>query len=164
MGDVVYLTHYTRHVNQATPWRDDYNARAHVAVNPDGMTLADIGATMGVTKQRVEQIERDALRKLLLHCVNHGDVTLADVRDMLACADSRVRATVPSGPDGDAGGRQIYQRYEPMPVEGACAYSEHGRRVEAALAALEATAERALDRAAELEMRAALLLGEAESC
>lgn len=46
------------------PWEADLFAQNKVKENPSGMELHQVADLMGVTKQRVEQIEKRALRKL----------------------------------------------------------------------------------------------------
>ena len=45
-------------------WEEDALARQLVAEEPDGMTLDAIGEHLDLTRERVRQIEQDALRKL----------------------------------------------------------------------------------------------------
>jgi hypothetical protein len=45
-------------------WEDDPWARKFVEAHPDGAPLELVGAMLGVTKERVRQIEEVALRKL----------------------------------------------------------------------------------------------------
>lgn len=45
-------------------WEDHEEAQALVRENPGGMTLEDIGKAMGITRERVRQIESQALEKL----------------------------------------------------------------------------------------------------
>jgi hypothetical protein len=49
---------------ECLPWKDDPWAQAFVDVHPEGATLEDVGAMFGVTKERVRQIEAEAMRKL----------------------------------------------------------------------------------------------------
>jgi len=46
------------------PWEDDPRAQYVVAHHPDGITLDEVGLLLGVTRERVRQIEESALRKL----------------------------------------------------------------------------------------------------
>ena len=45
-------------------WEDDAVAQYVVEMHPDGLTLEEIGELMGLTSERVRQIEESALRKL----------------------------------------------------------------------------------------------------
>lgn len=45
-------------------WEEHADARRIVAENPDGMTLEEVGAHLGITRERVRQIEAAALQKL----------------------------------------------------------------------------------------------------
>ena len=46
------------------PWRLDLWAQAFVAERPSGATLEEVGEALGVTRERVRQIETSAMRKL----------------------------------------------------------------------------------------------------
>lgn len=46
------------------PWALHREAHEVVAAHPDGMTLEEIGDILGLTRERVRQIEASALRKL----------------------------------------------------------------------------------------------------
>lgn len=46
------------------PWREDKYAQKLVEEHPYGMTLDEIGRELGVSRERVRQIENEALRKL----------------------------------------------------------------------------------------------------
>lgn len=43
------------------PWEQDDRARALVAKNPGGMTLKEVGDYFGLTRERIRQIEEQAL-------------------------------------------------------------------------------------------------------
>jgi len=47
-------------------WNEHLDAMKIVAENPNGMTLEEIGATLGITRERVRQIEYQALEKLIV--------------------------------------------------------------------------------------------------
>ena len=44
-------------------WEDDPGAQAFFAQHPGGATLEEVAAALGVTRERVRQIEEVALRK-----------------------------------------------------------------------------------------------------
>lgn len=75
-------------------WEEHVEARDIVKANPDGMTLEEIGAHLGITRERVRQIEASALMKL--REAEGGDSVEADgiqVAVMICeeCADYFVR-------------------------------------------------------------------------
>lgn len=51
-------------IDAYTPWELDDVCWYVVACHPDGLTLAEIGELLGVTRERVRQIETAALEKL----------------------------------------------------------------------------------------------------
>lgn len=51
-------------VDARTPYAEDVACQRLVAAHPGGMELAEIGAAMGLTHQRVQQIEAQALANL----------------------------------------------------------------------------------------------------
>lgn len=60
-------------------WAQHVDAMSAVASHPEGMTLEQIGRFMGITRERVRQIEAGALRKLkqaegfsVLFCGEHA--------------------------------------------------------------------------------------------
>lgn len=69
-------------------WEEHAEARRIVAENPDGMTLEEVGKVLGVTRERVRQIEAAALEKLrtgtgLAEAVTVDDRTVA----LVPCRD-----------------------------------------------------------------------------
>ena len=53
-------------IDDVTPYEEDEECQRIVRDNPDGATLEIIGATMGVCRERIRQIEEEALEKLRL--------------------------------------------------------------------------------------------------
>lgn len=51
-------------IDKHTRYEDDYACRLFVHMNPRGQTLAVVGEALGVSRERVRQIEERALRKL----------------------------------------------------------------------------------------------------
>lgn len=45
-------------------WEEDHHAWYVVACHPDGLTLEEVGAVMGLSDERVRQIQDDAIAKL----------------------------------------------------------------------------------------------------
>ncbi len=70
-------------LDAVTRYDDDEQAQAFVAAHPDGATLEEIGELWGITRERVRQIERDALRQLCARLKLVG-VSERDVRDYFA--------------------------------------------------------------------------------
>lgn len=62
---------------ERTRWADDPEAQAMVAESPGGMTLGEVGEYFGITRERVRQIEADALRKIRLADINTGKLRRA---------------------------------------------------------------------------------------
>jgi hypothetical protein len=57
-------------VDSWTPWEQDDRAWYAVSMHPEGLTQGEVGLLMGITEDRVQQIEAAALRKLR---DEHGD-------------------------------------------------------------------------------------------
>lgn len=70
-------------IDQRTPYADDDRCWYVVEMHPDGLTLDQVGLLMGVTRERVRQIEERAKRKLALACQLAG-VTREDFEAMMA--------------------------------------------------------------------------------
>lgn len=109
-------------------------------VRDHAMGLAEIADVLGVSRERVRQIEEEALAKLRAALEAEG-LTAHDVGDWLSRRpESESDRSVPSGGrKGEVMGLPDW-RPEPLPV---AAWSEHGQRVEAACAALDTVRERA---------------------
>lgn len=60
----VKLPPEVKHVRDTAPWHADREAQELVAAHPTGLTLEEVGAHFGVTRERIRQIEAQALRKL----------------------------------------------------------------------------------------------------
>ena len=59
------------------PWERDFETQMFVEDHVDGAKLEDVGQYMGLTRERVRQIEAKALRKLKAKCKEEG-LTLQD--------------------------------------------------------------------------------------
>lgn len=90
-------------------WEEHKEAMKIVADNPDGMTLEEVGAHLGITRERVRQIEAAALRKLHGHEVGFDTVPMGRfvfaLVDCEKCDDPFVRE----------GRRKCCYRCEPPP-------------------------------------------------
>lgn len=92
----------TVEIDSTTPWQEDYFARAWVVHHPDGSTLEEVGALLGVTRERVRQIQDKATRRLRVTCRSLG----YDLQDIIAhmasrhdeAADAIVHAPLGVGP------------------------------------------------------------------
>ncbi len=51
-------------IDSTTPYENDLDCQALVEANPDGMTLEQVGEVLGLTRERVRQIEHAALEKI----------------------------------------------------------------------------------------------------
>lgn len=62
------------------PWEHHQEAQELVELHPDGMTLEQIGAVMGITRERVRQIENIAFRKLnrVRRALKEGDTVVLE--------------------------------------------------------------------------------------
>lgn len=119
-------------------WDEDAIARELVARNPDGLGLDQIGEHLGLSRERVRQVEARALEQLR-HALEAEGLDADEVGAWLS------RARVESDPDTTAPRTEAWAsscevRDRPLPVE---PWSEHGQRVEAACCELDAIRERA---------------------
>lgn len=77
-------------------WEEHPAARLVVTNNPAGMTLEEIGAVMGITRERVRQIEHSALAKLMNSTGSDvtwiGGSTLA-IPECPKCGEAFIRRT-----------------------------------------------------------------------
>lgn len=76
-------------------WEEHDEARAIVRDNPDGMTLEEVSEKLGITRERVRQIEAAALKKLrdgvdTFETADAGGLTVALV-DCERCAEPFIR-------------------------------------------------------------------------
>lgn len=115
------------------PYSEDIAAQLFVATFPDGATLEQIGEAFGVTRERIRQVEVDALETLRNRAAAHG----LDERDLAAALASRGAANDHQIP-GEAGllmtGPKRDARTDPLPL---VLYSDAGARLEAAVLELE---------------------------
>jgi hypothetical protein len=123
---------------ECVPFAEDPIAMELVARNPDGLTLDQVGTYLGLTRERVRQVQEIALAKI-------EAALTADGLDAMDFARWLSRARIESEPDSTAPRSEPWvssceARDKPLAVE---PYSEHGQRVEAAIRELEAAAERA---------------------
>jgi hypothetical protein len=82
-------------VDPHLPWELDEAARDFVAKHPDGGTLHEVGEALGVTRERVRQIEEKALRKLARSIEQqHGEA-----RALLFAWFQQIAASLPPGVD-----------------------------------------------------------------
>ncbi len=114
-------------------FRDDVEAQRLVEAHPDGMTCEDVASALGLSRERVRQIEHDAMRtlvaRLVLSGIGAGEVAAGFARRADTQWFGRARGT--------ADARAIDG------AEATCgAWSEQGQRVEAACAALDEAAGR----------------------
>lgn len=66
----------------ALPWEADRWARAWVAAHPGGATLDEVGKALGVTRERVRQVEESGMRKFEREARRCG-VAMRDLLEVL---------------------------------------------------------------------------------
>lgn len=54
-------------IDDKTPWERDSKCRYVVAIHPKGLTLDQVGQLLGLTRERIRQIEMRAYEKILEH-------------------------------------------------------------------------------------------------
>lgn len=79
-------------------WEEHPDAQRVVRDNPAGMTLEQIGATMGITRERVRQIQQTAIDKLLQNTGGDiawltGHASAVPIPDCRKCGEPFVRMT-----------------------------------------------------------------------
>lgn len=94
-------------IDALTRWEEDEIAQAVVALNPDGATLEQVGELIGVTRERVRQIEDKALAKLRARAASFG-LTASDLAAVLAAKP--VGESFPVGIGGPGVGSRRGQR------------------------------------------------------
>jgi hypothetical protein len=86
-------------VHPTHPYRRDPAARAFVDAHPDGATLDEVGTALGITRERLRQIETNALATLRKRTKFAG-IDPADLAAVLAQRDAgiapRPRSPMPS--------------------------------------------------------------------
>lgn len=84
----------------------DEAAQRFVAEHPDGATLDEVGAAIGMTRERIRQIEDDAIAKM------RRRAPLAGLDD--EAGDRRLMARAPRAPRGIAGAARVAARNAPV--------------------------------------------------
>lgn len=122
-------------IDQVTPYERDLRCRVIVREHPDGLSRESVGALLGISGERVRQIEESALRAVEAQCQALG-ISGADLWAALASRGGEEHtADGRGGPQkGRMGVGDWRETGEPLPVG---PYSEHGLRVEAAIVELE---------------------------
>lgn len=79
-------------IDPRVPWLEDYTARAFVVHHPEGATLEEVGQMLGVTRERVRQIEVAAFKRLRRACEREG----IDAEDLAAIFGRDEAQSLPS--------------------------------------------------------------------
>lgn len=129
-------------IDAITPWEDDDHCWYYVACHPGGLTHEQIGDALGgLSRQRVQMIERDALRTLsaalALEGLRESDLVVWLSRDRPGDGSGEPPPPMLGhGVDGEERQRRIAARIDAQEP------SDTTRAIDAAIAQLEAAAER----------------------
>lgn len=127
-------------VHPTMPFAEDQAAQDFVAAHPGGATLEVCGDALGITRERLRQIETKAIKSLRKRCRLVG-ITAEDLAAVLAGRRSNVEHMAPTtSPVGYTGRTPSEAKVQPtLPEE---LYSPEGQRLAAAVGELEARAGR----------------------
>lgn len=78
-----YTENHSDNFRDHLTWENDTEARNFVAQHPEGATLKEIGDHFGVSRERVRQIQKDALLRLRRELERMG-LTQDDIRSYFA--------------------------------------------------------------------------------
>lgn len=111
-----------RHMSAATvhptlPFAQDDAAQRFVETHPDGGTLEEVGAALGITRERARQVEAIALKRLVLRCRVAG-ITREDIGAILATRPGRYEGPG-AGASGDGAGTAKAEKVKQMRAAGA---------------------------------------------